>query len=196
MESLVLLDYDNAKLKKRENNRTDVEENLISITNAVVSVCQTSVPEVGEIRLRIYGGWITQLGQYSTRALWILASLGSIRGRTNGIRVFPELAVSLDMHFGERLIGLWRTDRTPSQQKMVDGLIIVDSLNASSHRKIIIVSDDDDFVPAVISIAASGVGPSFLIRRRYYGDGCNDSACKRAGVVLLTLPKEYVDGQQ
>lgn len=196
METLVLLDYDNSKLNRRENNRTDVEENLIKITDAIVGICRSAVPEVDSLRLRIYGGWITQLGQYSARAQWLLTSLGTIRRRTNGIRVYPEMAVSLAMHNTESLVGLWRTDRSPSEQKMVDELITADSINAASRMRIVIVSDDDDFVPAAISVAASSKGPAFLIRRRSEGEGCNDATCRRAGVVLLTLPKEYKGGKQ
>lgn len=194
MQATVLVDYDNCRLSPREFAPQDVEHNLISITRAIIDICRRDMPSVSELRLRFYGGWISQDGLYTSRAEQLLRSLDVVRGLVDGMRLIPELATGLSRYCTENLIGLVRTDRNPVQQKMVDTLITVDALHVSQESIIAIVSDDDDLVPGAIGVSASGNGPVHLIRRRAEGRGKNDSLCRRVGVVFGTLPKEYRNG--
>jgi hypothetical protein len=194
MQLFVLADYDNCKLIQNERTRNDVEYNIHHLSETIFEMFSHDSQEIKEIRLRLYGGWISQEGAYTPRAEMLLSCLSDIRGLKNGIRMIPELATGLAKYCTENLIGLLRTDRNPPQQKMVDTLITVDALHLSKENNIAIVTDDDDLVPGAIAVSASGNGPIYLVRRRMEGKGRNDRLCVRIGIIFLTLPREYQYG--
>lgn len=188
---IVLADYDNVRLEKRERSQADVDSNLASLATAIAALLASEVSREDSIILRLYGGWITELGQYSQRGQWMLAGLQSARGLFSGVRMVPEVVTSLASRPSSHLIGLLRTQRTPLEQKMVDTLLAVDLVHfADQGQSVLLASDDDDMVPPLLHASQRAVSIS-LARRRNQGVGLNDGTCGLHGVRFLLLPEEY-----
>jgi hypothetical protein len=122
----------------------------------------------------------------------LLALLGRFRGRRNGVRTLPALVTTLTAAPSNNLIGTLREETVPRRQKMVDCMIAVDALHFArlEDSAIVIVSDDDDLVPAVIGAAILTEYPVCWVRKRPVGVGLNDALLTSLNVRLGSLPKD------
>lgn len=177
MQTLVLVDYDNAKPNGREMSAADSYANLELIIQLLTKIAKSFCPNSGELIVRLYGGWIDERGQYTRLATWMLPSISQLRGRHNGYRVRFELALNVAAIEDYQLIGTYRRSSNPPGQKMVDTMIAVDlmHLTQSSDCPIILCSDDDDLVPSLL-YAAHTKRPCALSRARPRGAALNDAA--------------------
>lgn len=172
-----------------ERNSGDVLTGLLSIFDSLFRMLRASTTEYDEIRARFYGGWLHEDGRWTERADWMRSELRALRGRRDGIRVLPELAVALISIPARGLRGTARirTDRSAYsfEQKMVDTLLSTDLvlLNPAVDEDILVISDDEDLVPAVMA-AQSLYGRVALLRRRVVGWGCNDHHLVDLGVAM------------
>jgi hypothetical protein len=182
-----LIDYDNAcRTVTPERSPRDVAINLDELLRAVAAQASVLLPGVDELDVRLYGGWADRGGNATPRAGWILQELPGFRTRLNGLRIRPRLATSLLALPEDHLIGTHRSD-VESQQKLVDGMLSVDALTLArdGERIIIVVSDDDDFVPAVLVgfLWTPRASPLVLFRRvKPPGDALNDPLLQRRGI--------------
>jgi hypothetical protein len=186
MQAFAFVDYDNAKAITREKSHWDVLANIETMIERLAGVRKIYFNEVDELVIRLYGGWIDEVGRNSTRADWVLPHLSDLRGRRYGTRLRIELAVST-LHISHiRLIGTYRIGAGVEGQKMVDTLIAVDISHMAeiSDCPLIVLSDDEDIVPPILNAAARG-SKTYLIRKRLEGEGLNDASLSETGVHFL-----------
>ncbi|HEV7591272.1 MAG TPA: hypothetical protein VGO40_24380 [Longimicrobium sp.] len=188
---IALVDYDNA-IYLQEKNEADVGFNLSQLLASLATFAREKLGRIDELRVLLYGGWLVETGAYSDRAQWILATIGRFRGRRNGMRVLPSLVTALAVRPTDNLIGSYRVNTVPRRQKMVDCMIAVDAMYfvRSEDAPLIIVSDDDDLVPAVIGIRGCTTQPVFLVRKRPQGEGLNDSLLAELAIGFGSLPED------
>src|SRR5258708_48587 len=113
-----LVDYDNV-VNSQETALKIVEQNLELLTERISRFIQRESLSCNEVVLRLYGGWITKGGSYSTRGDWLLKSLHHAKCRKNGLRFRPEMVVSLMGNVDHKFSGTYRPDED-NKQKMVD----------------------------------------------------------------------------
>lgn len=143
-----LVDYDNITSVK-ERRATDVVTNLSVMVPSIILKIQSLVPDVEEVNLRFYGGWSLRDGQSSQQCGWLLGEIGRFNRRHGSVRAKCRLARELIAQSELSLVGTYRD----GGQKMVDGMITADLIHLSNDGEIslILVSDDDDFVPGVLT---------------------------------------------
>ena len=106
---------------------------------------------VAEVVCRLYGGWYAHDGTPMQQRVWLLKNIKRFGGLRSGVRLIPELADSLT--YVPRAI-LWGTYKNKAQ-KMVDHMLALDSLyyaRSGDHENVLVVSDDEDFLPAILVI--------------------------------------------
>lgn len=184
LETHALVDFDNARPSQRDARAMEVEGDLLAVVRCAVALCRVHVPNTTDLTIRLYGGWLCQRGQFTSRANRLLGCLSAARSRFNGIRVHADLALGLAAGGHSRLTGTLRTDRTPIEQKMVDTLLAMDAIHFASGGPIIILSDDDDFVPPLLACSSFRQGAVIACRERAGGRGLNDAQCRAAGVIM------------
>lgn len=187
MQAFALVDYDNVKTTRRESARLDVHSNLNEIVESIAAVRRDYSWQVGEIVIRLYGGWISESGQYTQLASWLLSVLGDFRGRRSGVRIRPELATGLISVPEITFLGTHRRNSGQKLQKLVDSMMAVDlfHLGIESDCPLLVFSNDDDIVPPVL-YAATRQRPPALLRSRAAGDGLNDHALMPFNLLFST----------
>lgn len=155
--TFALIDYDNVIIAKDERCSLDVRNNLTILVNEIVLFVSSRVPSTEELIVRIYGGWLTKTNEYTARATWLLTEIPTFRRRFGRLRVKPNLTDAMLAFPDAPLCGTYRKNSEIEQQKMVDGMIAIDMLCIAQQigGHIILVSDDDDFVPALMYCAYS-----------------------------------------
>lgn len=146
-----LVDYDNVTTRlRKETTPFDTEFNLESIANGLTATIASTFPGTEETEVRLYGGWVDENGNNTLRANWLLAKLPDYRRKINGVRVRPRLATSLVSHAELMLLGTYQD----AKQKMVDCMLTADAIYLGSYKEasILLASDDQDFVPAALSV--------------------------------------------
>jgi len=191
MLAIALVDYDNS-IYSQEKSEADVGYNLSLLIPFLAKFARERLGRVDELRVLLYGGWIIETGAYSDRAQWILASIGRFRGRRNGVRILPSIVTALAIRPSDNLLGSYRVTTIPRRQKMVDCMIAVDALYFSrvEDASLIIVSDDDDLVPALIALRANTAQSVSLLRKRAKGTGLNDLLLAELEIEFGSLPED------
>ncbi len=186
-----LVDYDNVKQLRRERNREDVSVNLFEILEAVTRCAvAVNVARNDRLLLRLYGGWIDMASRETLLATWIKSEIPRLRTRRYGIRVAPSLVTSLSIRPGSNLVGTYRSADEPAQ-KMVDAMLSADAFHflQLGDTVLLVVSDDDDFVPMLVA-GSSMRDPRhclFLVRRsKQPGAAPNDGLLSTCGLRILT----------
>lgn len=187
----LLIDYDNARPYRAERSVIDVQANAHAIIDACLGLLCDLGHYRGELHVRLYGGWLTERGEYTPRGEWLLGALPSLRGRRRTWRVLPEIALSIMHYPGTPLVGSYRAARTGSEQKMVDTMLAVDMLfvATSPGGKLVLVTDDDDLVPPTLAARTLTTDLLIVARRRAAGAGLNDAVCTQCGVAYVRLPE-------
>jgi len=177
-----LVDYDNVKSIRREVSRDDVLQNLESILAQILSVRRQQFSDSAEVVMRLYGGWVDKNGAHTSIAQWMLTSIPHVRGRREGARIQPQLALSnLDSSFPSLAATL-----VSGGQKMVDTLLVADACYIASEYEcpLLVYSDDTDVIPGVLHAARSNCRVG-LLRSKLGGEAINDRIMQAAGVILL-----------
>lgn len=160
----------------------DVYDGLNAIDRVVRQAMKQYWPRVTDLHLRLYGGWLFRNGRSTRQWEWALPHLADFHTRRDGLRVEPELAHSSAWCPGTRILGTFRPAREvdPGEppratQKMVDSLIVADSLRYSLEGKpTVLVSDDDDVLPGLLAAIARPTRSMIWLRKRAPGQSCND----------------------
>lgn len=150
-----LVDYDNVKLQPVKS-ALDEMFNLNDLATEIRRHLGRG-EVVTEIWLRLYGGWLDERGMYTPRATWLLSWIRDVRGYEAGIRLYPELVLSLAELPSVRLSGTCRIEKKPRTQKMVDTMMALDACHFArdGSTEVVLVSDDDDLVPASMVASAT-----------------------------------------
>jgi hypothetical protein len=180
---VALVDYDNVAMELV--GRGDTVLALADVIKIVVDAIRREIPDVATLNLRLYGGWVDELGYFSRPAERILGELRYYRGRREGIRIATSLALSLCAAPTVRLIGTVRSG-TKQRQKMVDVMISLDAVHSAIDRGLVaIISDDDDLVPSAFLAARSGAMVSWFRHRNRAS--CNDTTLIAESVSFYSL---------
>lgn len=185
--AVALVDYDNVK-REFEDKISDVSINLSIMIPNLTHKIGSMVPEVEEIRFRLYGGWSYRDGQSTIQCAWLLSEISKFSRRYGKIRANCSLARELIARSDLELVGTYRD----KGQKMVDGMLTSDLIYLSNKRdsSVVVVSDDDDFVPGVItsSCARSKKDPIIVLRpARKSNTPLNDHLYERCHVDLSQI---------
>lgn len=181
-----LVDYDNA-IELRERVRSDVTVNLATLCRRLVGSVANIIPDSEELFIRLYGGWMTLDSSLSHRGGWLLGEVPNFRRKIDPLRlkmtIVREILARSDLTF----CGTYQHD----EQKMVDVMIAVDLLVLATETdtSLVLVSDDEDFVPAVVACAEHRTprNPLHLLRRRKLaGSAPNDDILQSCNVVITS----------
>lgn len=188
---LALVDYDNVRLASRL--RDDHELFVRQFVDRLPRAFRVAFPGVRELDIRLYGGWVDELGHFGEYALRLLPILPRLRGRRDGVIVRPSLATTLVRFPDVVLQGTVRNAAKPKRtgQKMVDGMIGFDAVYALGDNaiRVGVVTDDDDIVPA--ALAANAIDRSMFawLRRRAPSSGLNDHRLHSRGMRIHRIPE-------
>ncbi|MEV7186002.1 hypothetical protein [Kitasatospora sp. NPDC093102] len=182
--AVAIVDFSNLCPGPRSD--TDMYNGLDAVDRVVREALKAHWPHITDLQLRLYGGWIARNGRSTRHWEWALVHLAAFRTRRDGLRVEPELADSSAWRLGTRILGTFRaayeadaSEPNRAAQKMVDGLMVADSLRYSLEGKpTILVSDDDDVLPGLLAAADRSTRTMMWIRKRPLGGSCNDEWLK------------------
>jgi hypothetical protein len=182
----VLVDFQNVIPGGRSpRSPLEVQWLLAGLVRAAVISVRHLYPSCRECRLHLYGGWTGHDARATRHAQWLRTEVAFGRTRHEGVRVLPRLVTSLQCAPSVVLVGTSRrrNDAAGMQQKMVDCMLALDAMHMATHTAdpVIVWTDDDDLVPAAISVAAAR-GSCHVWRRRQRGSGLNDHLLEGSGV--------------
>ena len=175
MQGLALVDYDNV-CGHLNKTRADVELRTEGLVDTIAHRFSRDYPELRELDIRFYGGWIEERGLPSPAAAWLFQVLPVLRGRRRGIIVRPTLAVAMCQFPDLILRGTVRLRSKRKRQKMVDGMLGSDAVFSAADgvARVGVITGDDDLIPALLSAQAAGAGRIAWMRTRAIGEGIND----------------------
>lgn len=115
-----------------------------------------------ELRCRLYGGFRDRVGNPTPEYRGLLPHVGRLRGLDRGVRTIPEIALNVLNLPTDDLVGTYRK----GEQKMVDTAIAADAgeLGYQPLASLTIVSNDDDFVPVLLTLARRAILVQWLRR--------------------------------
>jgi uncharacterized LabA/DUF88 family protein len=162
--------------------RKDCADCLQAIIGSLIEVLKDRRPCIDELELRLYGGWRGSDQRPTRDAEWVLSAVEAARTRISGIRVLPRMVTALAVHPSHELVGTLRRPGDEgmgekARQKMVDTMMTADAvfMARSPVFELAIWSDDDDLLPAVLSVARYAAdGDVLWIRERPRGRAMND----------------------
>lgn len=189
MQGLALVDYDN--LCPGNRSEPEVELCTAELLDSLARASQAAFPGLRELDVRLYGGWLDELGVPSPSARWLLPLLPVLRGRRRGLIVRPTLATAMLQFPDVELRGTVRLHAKRKRQKMVDTMLGCDAVFAAAlgQSRVEIVSNDDDLLPAALSAHAADPPSTAWIRPRAAGAGINDRALSERGVRIHRLER-------
>lgn len=182
-QGLALVDYDNVCPYKGHSD-ADVAFHTAGLVDRLVRAFRRVFPDLKELDVRLYGGWIDERGFPSPLALGLMKVLPLLRGRRHGLIVRPSLATTLVQFPDLILRGTVRLLSSPRRQKMVDGMLGCDAMfiAAADPGPVGLVTDDEDLLPAALSAHAAGTKPMVWMRPRSMGSGLNDRGLSERGL--------------
>lgn len=185
MIGYALIDYDNVK-EREEESSLDVECNLDSIENAVIESA-LKMGQIREMKIRLYGGWVTEKGFQSRSTLFVWPLLKKYRGLRRGVRISMELALAPMCCHSIKLKGLVRKRYKRNEQKMVDTMLVVDAAFIAAEFPVGVYSDDDDMIPGLLAANAVSTRSAVWYRFRDNGVRRNDEAVIAQGIEIYSM---------
>lgn len=193
--ALILVDFHNT-LKQRAFDAGLLELHAVDLFQCIARFLRGQLRRIVDVDVRLYGGWLDEYGHPSRDAHCLLQILPLLPRRMGGLRLRPSLAFELIGRSDLLLRGFLRTKTDKQRQKMVDGMLGCDAIVAADLATdlILIVSDDDDFLPAFITASTFDKSRIALIRARRTHAGLNDALLIAHGMQLpmpgiMTWPK-------
>lgn len=180
------MDFDNVMAVSSNQSAFEIEFGLSEIVSATLAYIQSCQSAVNELHIRLYGGWLDESGSFTLRGQHVSQSLSTVRGLRSGVRVMPALTIALAAFPSHRLNGTLRSYPSGRNgQKMVDTMMAIDAvyLADKEYDLMLLLSDDDDLLPAAITASCrrQNDGSVHLLRKRPLGRGLNDAACSASG---------------
>lgn len=185
--AVCLVDYDNLH-NAAEKCRADVEQNVIALRQLIIRAAAVIDGGCDEIRVRLYGGWRDERRRATAKCLWLVEYLSQLRGREGRLLFTSELVFAALCRPADILIGTYRRAPPPPRQKMVDTMMVVDVVHLlrDPDANVIILSDDDDLIPAALlgHRDITEERPLHWMRRPREYPGYNDELLRSLGVRL------------
>ena len=164
MQGLALVDFHNYMSPK--TSRTGLQSTAEELVKTVVATFSDWQPQIREIDLRLYGGWIDEAGDTSPDASVLLPFIPYLNGRYNGIVVRLSLATTMLVQPEFTLSGTVRLQVRRHRQKMVDQMIGCDAIFMTGDSVLVAVfSDDDDMIPPLVMAHSIKPGSTLWVRR-------------------------------
>jgi len=141
---------------------------LLLVAEIVRDVCAKALPANGnvlEVECRFYGGFRGVDGRPTERHVWLARHVEKVRGLRGHIRIVPTIVEGIAAVPGSQFIGTYANQR----QVMVDAMIAEDLgtfARSAQHGSIVLISDDDDFVPSVLAAVYGSLTPVTWVRKR------------------------------
>lgn len=181
----VLVDAENIR-RTALATRADVEDLLWALGEFVEIVILPLDPDAADVELRLYGGWRDAAGAITPKGEWLLASLHLLRGIRQRIRFRPSVAFSIAKVPSVTLNGTFRRRGGKPIQKMVDIMIGLDvCLYAEEPSAFtVVLSNDEDLVPAFVAALQNKVDPLLWIRPGRTSAAPNDATLLRRGLLI------------
>jgi hypothetical protein len=151
-----------------EQSHIDALELTALIVRDACGATKGGRPNPHEVECRVYGGFRDVNGQPTERGAWLARHISKLRGLSDGIRIVPSSAESIAVAPELVLIGTYANQK----QKMVDAMIAEDIgtfARSGRHPAILLISDDDDFVPAVLAASRTTSTVILWVRQRTAG---------------------------
>lgn len=183
LEVIAFVDLFNVSSSPRTN--LDYEDALLFVGDLIRDSVAAAAPtqETAHVTCRLYGGFVDVNGGPTAQYSGVLRKLRVLRGLESGVRIVPEVARTLRCRPLSVLLGTYKN----GHQKMVDQMMAQDAYDAASdgeYGALLMISDDEDFVPCVITIASRTVTPVWWLRRR--AETRHDAHFREDRVTLLT----------
>jgi uncharacterized LabA/DUF88 family protein len=182
--SVALIDF-RSLLRGATSDATcrEAVELVAELSRSSISPSSRTASPPRELRCRLYGGFRDRSGRPTPEYVGLLRHIDLLRGLARGVRTVPAIALNIMSLPSDDLVGTYRR----TGQKMVDTTMAADcaALAGGGWRSLTLVSNDDDFVPVLLSITGRGIPVQWLRRSR---DGDNDALLSRQGVRLLSDP--------
>ncbi len=180
----------------KQLTRQAAERNLEVLLSGLTRALSRELPRdtTSELNVRLYGGWTqlpTKVSTSETAALSpfardLASALPRYRTFDPPFSVVPELALATCAVPNSQLIGTLRNDQSKRGQKMVDTAIAVDLVHLAfrAHEALVLVSNDDDFVPPCLAASRA----SRKLRVLHLPDpkrmGWNDHLLRKSGIEI------------
>ena len=103
-------------------------------------------------------------------------------GIKSAVRIRAELVTSMSFAPDAKLIGTYKN----GGQKMVDHMLALDAIhlgNLNNYDSLLLITNDDDFVPAIIALSRNNDIPIRWLRKRQ--NGMNDHLFVNSKVIFL-----------
>ncbi len=188
MQALALIDYDNVVPIEDKRPAAEFEHSLYQIKDKVLEYLRLHISQISEVEMRFYGGWRDEQGNLTLKANHLTFYLPAIRGLYNGVRVKPSMAMQLASFPSRELNGTLRVNGKKRGQKMVDTMMTADAFHLadSPYNALLVLSDDDDLLPAAVTVSSRGCfnRAVHVLRKRASGTGLNDDIYLSSGSYL------------
>lgn len=187
-QGLALVDYDNM-CRYTNDSKVDIELHTVDLIDTLAQAFRDIFPDLKELDVRLYGGWIDEFGIVSPVAYWLLQILPVLRGRRHRLIVRPSLATAMVQFPNMILQGTVRLHGRRKRQKMVDSMLGCDAMfiAATDLVRIGLVTDDDDLVPAALSAHTANPALMVWMRPRSIGRGLNDQKLSAQGLRIYHI---------
>jgi len=192
--AVALVDFDNLEVAgiipakwTRYSSSSDALVLLQLLCEHLAAAAQNQSALTRELRIRLYGGWVDEISLLSRKAELVRSQIRFLPQRFGSLRLYSQLVLVSPYAPRHRLLGTVRLQSKPPRQKMVDGMMTCDAIYFSGlpDHNIILVSDDEDLVPACLAAAfRSDCGVS-VCRSTSHRSGLNDRALRSQGVALV-----------
>ena len=143
--------------------------------------CGVEPGDTHEVECRLYGGFRDITGIPTERGRWVVQHAELLRGLRDGVRIVPRIIEAPSSAPDAILVGTYANKK----QKMVDGMIAEDlreAVREGNHTSLLLVSDDEDFVPVLLGLSRKTSAAVRWVRQR--PTGRNDHHFRR-GVTFL-----------
>ncbi|MEU0937235.1 hypothetical protein [Embleya sp. NPDC005971] len=185
--NVALIDFHN--LDPRATTRPTIQDGLelaAELVREIFSPGMGTLPRNAvEVECRIYDGWLNRAGGYMEKYRITSSLLDTVLSLEKGVRILPRLATSLACSPGSMLTGTYKN----KGQKMVDQMLAQDAHYYSEQEdydRILVIANDDDYVPAMIAAATRWGKPIVWLRKR--SSTPHDAHFAALNVDLLTAP--------
>jgi hypothetical protein len=167
---MALVDFNNLSPAASDNEEfiLDAFDILADLIRRVVlpEACEQQAPY--DVECRLYDGWIDVKGGYMSKYRKTVRLLPRLLGLERNVRILPTVAVGLACRPRATLVGTYYK----GGQKMVDQMLAQDAIHYAASREydeIIVVGDDEDYVPSMIALGTAGHAPVRWLRKRTAG---------------------------
>ena len=182
--SVALVDFASVCTSAKVDSVVRDSLDLLGVLIREVVKSRLSAGTTHEVDVRLYGGWRDISGQPTEQRVWITRHLNRLRSIQDRVRLVPTVVDSILSAPRFELHGTYKN----RGQKMVDVMIVEDAHSVAQMPGTILmlVSDDDDFVPAMLALTMTTPLVVLWLRQRVAAE--NDKYFRQGSIEMLVSP--------